>query len=74
MSKPAKAQATTKLGVLAVNGGKPILSKSKKDFLGLSGLFDADLHAELTEEDRFIGLMKCAIISKDVTSFNKIGC
>ena len=73
LSKPTKAQATGKLGVLAVNGGKPILSKSKKDVVGLPGLFDADLLAELTEEDRFLGPMKCAIISKDVTSFNKLG-
>ena len=73
LSKPAKAQATAKLGVLAVNGGKPSLFKSKKDIVGLPGLFDGDLLAELTEEDKFLGPMKCAIISKDVTSFNKLG-
>ena len=41
--------------------------------MDLPGLFDADLRAELTEEDRFFGPMKRAIINKDVTSFNKLG-
>ena len=59
--------------MFAVNGGKPILSKSKKEIVGLPGLFDADFLAELTEEDRFLGSMKRAIINKDVTSFNKLG-
>ena len=39
----------------------------------LPGLFDADLLAELTEEDRFLGPMKRAINSKDVSSFIKLG-
>ena len=41
--------------------------------MGLPRLFDADLLAELTEEDRFLGPMKRAIINKDITSFNKLG-
>ena len=40
--------------------------------LGLPGLFDADLLAELTEEDRFLGPMKRAIVNKVVTTFNKL--
>ena len=73
LSKPGKIHTAAKIGVFAVNGGKPILLKSKKDIVGLPGLFDADLLAELTEEDRFLGPMKRAIINKDVTSFNKLG-
>ena len=41
--------------------------------MGLPELFDADLLAELTEEDRFLGPMKRVIINKDITSFNKLG-
>ena len=41
--------------------------------MGLPGLFDADLLAELTEEDRFLGPTKRAIMNKDITSFNKLG-
>ena len=41
--------------------------------MGLPGVFYVDLLAELTEEDRFLGYMKRAIINKDVTSFNKLG-
>ena len=41
--------------------------------MGLPGLFDADLLAELTEEDQFLGPMKRDINSKDVSSFNKLG-
>ena len=41
--------------------------------MGLPGLFDADLLAELTVEDRFLGPMKRAIINKDITSFNELG-
>ena len=41
--------------------------------MGLPGLFDADLLAELTAGDRFLGPMKRAIINKDITSFNKLG-
>ena len=41
--------------------------------MGLPGLFDADLLAELTAEDRFLGPMKRAIINKDTYSFNKLG-
>ena len=73
LSEPEKIHTATKIGVFAVNCGKPILSKSKKEIVGLSGLFDADLLAELTEEDRFLGSMKRAFINKDVTSFNKLG-
>ena len=73
LSKPGRLQAASKLGVFAVNGGKPVLSISKKDIVGLPDLFNADLLAELTEEDRFLGPMKRAIINKDATTFNKIG-
>ena len=73
LSKPWKLNTTAKIGVFAVNGGKPILSKSKKDIVGLPGLFNADLLAELTEEDRFLGPMKCSIVNKYVTSFKKLG-
>ena len=73
LSRPGKIHTAAKVGVFAVNGGKHILLKSKKDIVGLPGLFDADLLAELTEEDRFLGPMKPAIINKDVTSFNKLG-
>ena len=73
LSKSGKIHIAAKIGVFAVNGGKPILSKSMREIVGLSGLFDAVLLAELTEEDRFLGPMKRAIISKDVTSFNKLG-
>ena len=62
-----------KIGVFAVNGGKHLLSSSKKEIVGLPGLFDADLLAELTAEDRFLGPMKRAIVHKDVTSLNKLG-
>ena len=41
--------------------------------MGLPGLFDADLLAELTAENRFLGPMKRAIINKDINSFNKLG-
>ena len=73
LSRPGKTHTAAKVGVFAVNGGKPILSKSKKEIVGLPGLFDADLLAELREEDRFLGPMKRAIINKDVTNFNKLG-
>ena len=73
LSKPGKGNTAARIGVLAVNGGKPLLSTSKKELVGLFGLFDADLLAELTEEDRFLVPMKRAIINKDITSFNKLG-
>ena len=73
LSKPERNNMAAKIGVLAVNGGKPLLSSSKKEIVGLPGLFDADLLAELTTEDRFLGPMKRAIINKDITSFNKLG-
>ena len=71
LSKPGKVNTAANIGVLAVNGGKSLLSSSKKEIVGLPGLFDADL--ELTEEDRFLGPMKRAVINKDITSFNKLG-
>ena len=73
LSKPGRNNLAAKIGVLAVNEGKPLLSSSKKEIVGLPGLFDADLLAELTAEDRFLGPMKRAIINKDITSFNKLG-
>ena len=73
LTKPGKVNTAAKIGVLAVNGGKPLLSSSKKEIVGLLGLFDADLLAELTEEDRFLGPMKRAIKNKDIISFNKLG-
>ena len=73
LSKPGKNKTAAKIGVLAVKGGKPLLSLLKKEIVGLPGLFDADFLAELTEEDRFLGPMKRAIINKDITSFNKFG-
>ena len=73
LSKPGKVNTAAKIENFAVNGGKPLLSSSKKEIVGLPGLFDADLLAELTEEDRFLGPMKRAIINKDITSFNKLG-
>ena len=73
LTKPGKVNTVAKIGVLVVNGGKPLLSSSKKEIVGLPGLFDADLLAELTEEDRFLGPMKRAIINKDIISFNKLG-
>ena len=71
--KTGEIHTAAKVGVFAINGGKPILSKSKKEIVGLPGLFNADLLAELTEEDRFLGPMKRAIINKDVNGFNKLG-
>ena len=38
----------------------------------LSGLFDAELLAELTEENHFVRPMKKTIVSKDISSFNKM--
>ena len=73
LSRPGKIHTAAKVGVFAVNGGKPILSKSKKEIVGLPGLFDADLLAELTEEDRFLGPMERAIVNNNVTSFKKLG-
>ena len=73
LSKPGRNNMAAKIGVLAVNGGKPLLSSSKKEIVGLPGLFHVDLLAELTAEDRFLGPMKRAIINKDTTSFNKLG-
>ena len=73
LSKPAKAQTSAKSRAIAVNGGKPIHSKSKTDIVGPPGLFDTDLFAELTKEDRFLGPMKRVFVNKDVTSFNKLG-
>ena len=73
LTKPGKINTAAKIGVLVVNGGKPLLSSSKKEIVGLPGLFDADLLAELTEKDRFLGPMKRAIINKDIISFNKLG-
>ena len=72
LSRPGKVHTAAKIGVFTVNGGKPILSKSKKDIVGLPGLFDADLLAEITEEDCFLGPKKRAIVNKDVTTFNKL--
>ena len=34
LSKPGRLEAASKIGVFAVNGGKPIDSKSKKDTVG----------------------------------------
>ena len=65
--KSGKANTATRIGVLAVNGSKPLLSNSKKEVVGLPGLFDADLLAEFTEKDRFLGPMKRAIINKEIT-------
>ena len=73
LTKSGKVNTAAKIKVFAANGGKPILSKSKKDTVGLPGLFDADLLAELTEEDRFLGPMKLAIVNKVVFTFNKLG-
>ena len=42
LSKPGKLNTAANIGVFAVNGGKPILSKSTKDIVGLPGLFGAD--------------------------------
>ena len=73
LSKPGKVNMDANIRVLAVSGGKPLLFSSKKEIVGLPGLLDADLLTELTEEDRFLGPMKRAIINKDITSFNKLG-
>ena len=73
MSRPGKVNTAARIGVLAVNGGKPLLSSSKKEIVGLPGHFDADLLAELTEEDRFLCPMKRAIVVKNITSFSKLG-
>ena len=73
LSRLRKVHTAAKIGVFAVDGSKPILSKSKEDIVGLPGLFDADLLAELTEEDRFLGPMNRAIVNKDVTTINKLG-
>ena len=73
LSKTGKVNTAAKIGVLAVNGGKPLLSSSKKEIVDLPELFDADLSAGLTAEDRFLGPMKRADINKDITSFNNLG-
>ena len=43
LSQPEKFHTAAKVGVIAVNGGKSILSKSKNEIVGLPGLFDANL-------------------------------
>ena len=68
LSKPGKNNTAARIGVLAVNGGKPPLPSSKNEIMALSGL-----SAELTEEDRFLGPMKRDIINKYITSFIKLG-
>ena len=73
LSKPGQKNFAEKTGILAINGSKPLLSSSKKEIVGWPGLFDAELLAELTAEDRFLGPMKRAITNKDITSFNKLG-
>ena len=73
LTKPGIVNTAAKIGVIVVNGGKPLLSSSKKEIVGLPGLFDADLLAELAEEDRFLGPLKRAITNKDIVSFNKVG-
>ena len=52
LSQPEKNHTTAKVGVFAVNGGKPILSKSNKGIVGLPRLFDADILAELAHGGR----------------------
>ena len=56
----------------AINGHKLLVRRDKRKFLGLPGLFDVDLLAELTGEDPFLGPMRKAIVKKDVQSFNKL--
>ena len=72
LSKPGRKNMAAKIGVLAMKGVN-LSSSSKKGIVGLPGLFDADLLAELTAEDCFLGPMKRAIVNKDITSFNKLG-
>ena len=55
LSKSEKLNTAAEIGVIAVNGGNPILSRSKKEIVGLPGFFVADLLAELNEEDWFLG-------------------
>ena len=61
------------MGVNAINNRKPLVTPDKKKVVGLPDLFDVDLLGELTGEDPFLGLMRTAIINKDVQSFNKLG-
>ena len=69
----ARIQASARVGVVIFNNKKPLVNRSKQALLGLPGFFHADLLAELTEEDRFLGPMKKAIVNRDLSSFKKLG-
>ena len=73
LSKPGKLHTAKKIGVFAVNGGKPILLKSRKYIVGLPMAYSMQiLWPNSQRRINFWGPMKRAIINKDVTSFNKL--
>ena len=61
------------LGIRAINGHKPLVTRDMQKVVDLPRLFDVDLLAELTAEDQLMGTMWKAIINRDVQSFNKLG-
>ena len=73
LAKKARQQAMVNVGVHAINGHKPLVTRKKRLVVGLPGLIDVDLLAELIGKDQFLGTMRTAIINKDVQSFNKLG-
>ena len=60
LTKRAWIQESAKVGVFAINNTKPLVNRSKQALVGLPGLFEADLLAELKEKDRFLVPMKKA--------------
>ena len=69
----ARQHAVVQVGIHAINGHKLLVKRDKRQVVGLPGLFNVDLLAELTGEDPFLGPMRTAIVKKDVQSFNKLG-
>ena len=72
LTKRARIQATAKVGVFAIFNKKPLVNRCKQTLAELPGLFDANLLAEMLDEERFLGPMKKTIIKKVVSSFNKM--
>ena len=72
LAKKALQQAVVQVRINAINNYKPLVTRDKRQVIGLPGLFDVDPLAELTGEDQFLRPMRTAIINKDVQSFNKL--
>ena len=65
LAKKAKQQAVVQMGIRAINGHKPLVTRHKLKVVGLPGLFKVDLLAKLAGEDQFLGPMRKAIINRD---------